>query len=59
MAKANENAVLVEIEHATGKVLRVVRSYLSERRAQEDLELLSEINRDTLYSIQTVEHIDD
>lgn len=61
MAKANETTVLVELEYGEpeNKVLRIVRSYLSERRAQQDLELLREINPGHAYDIQTIEHIDD
>lgn len=60
MSKSMENAVLVELENGElqNKVLRVIRSYLSHRRAQEDLELLQELHPGKAYDIQTVEHID-
>lgn len=56
----DENTILVELEYGepANKVLRVVRSYLSERRAKEDLDLLRELNPGRAYDIQTVEHID-
>lgn len=55
-----ENTILVEIEYGepANKVLRVIRSYLSERRANEDLALLREMNPGKAYDIQTVEFID-
>lgn len=61
MAKSNETTVLVELEYGepANKVLRVIRSYLSERRALQDLELLRELRDGKAYDIQTVEHIDD
>lgn len=60
MSSTIENAVLVELEYGepANKVLRVIRSYLSHRRAQEDLELLRELHPGKAYDIQTVEHID-
>lgn len=56
----DENTILVEIEYGepANKVVRVVRSYLSERRAKEDLDLLRELNPGRAYDLQTVEHID-
>lgn len=52
----NENTVLIEIE--SNKALRVIRCYLSERRATEDLELLRQLNPGKNYAIQSVEFID-
>lgn len=61
MSSSIENTILVELEYGEpeNKVLRVIRSYLSERRALQDLELLRELNPGKAYDIQTIEHIDD
>lgn len=62
MAKANETTVLVEMawgepEH---RIMRVVRTYLSHKRAEQDLELLRDLSpKGCIYEIMTVEHIDD
>lgn len=61
MATKIESTLLVELEYGEpqNKVLRIVRSYLTERRALEDLALLREIDTGKAYDVQTVEHIDD
>lgn len=61
MAKANETTVLVELEYdePANKVVRIIRTYLSEKRALQDLELLREVHTRSAFDIQTVEHIDD
>ncbi len=61
MAKANETTVLVELEYGepANKVVRIIRTYLSEKRALQDLELLREVHVGLAFDIQTVEHIDD
>ena len=62
MANSTENVVLVEVitpVQSVTRIARIVRTYISARRAQQDLDLLSELNPGTFYEIQTVEHIDD
>ena len=65
MSSVNESIVLVEIRTFTaeggGKVeaiRSVVRSYLTERRAQEDLELMRQSLPDLDYRVLVIEHID-
>lgn len=63
MAKTMETTILVQVEWlptSHGKqVVRLVRTYATEKRAQEDLELLQQSNPDAMYELQTIEHIDD
>lgn len=72
MANPSENFVLVEMQFGkpnpamnalakqpVNSVVRIVRSYLSMSRAQQDHELLKETNPDKEYHIETVLHIDD
>ena len=56
MAANDENYVLVCM--SSSGISRVVRSYLSRRRAEEDLELLREMDPATSYEVQAVEYID-
>lgn len=51
-----ENFILVELRD--GKIERVIRSYLSARRANEDLELLSESKPDATYRVDAVAFVD-
>lgn len=59
MANSIENSLLVELDQPNGKVLRIIRSYMSERRAQQDLELVRELNPGQFFDTLCVEHIDD
>jgi hypothetical protein len=60
MANSTENFILVEVEdQPLTRITNIVRSYLSQRRAQQDLDLLSELNPGKVYELHTVEHIDD
>lgn len=68
MAKADQIVVLVEHTHTQphpiagfkgGDMVRIVRTYLSEKRAQEDLSLLLELNPDANFLLHHVDHIDD
>ena len=55
-----ENFVLVEVESLNNPTpIKVIRSYLSKPRADQDCALLEEVNQHTSYVVQTVEHIDD
>ncbi len=68
---AEENFVLVEMTHGRPDpamnalapstkpdIKRVLRVYLSQRRAEEDLALLRETDPTTTYEVLAVEHID-
>lgn len=63
MAKTMETTILVEIKWNAStsikEVVRLVRTYSTDKRAAEDLALLQELNPDAVYELQTVEHIDD
>lgn len=55
-----DSQVLLETDSA-GNIKRVVRTYETARRAEEDMALLEEANTDPAskrYTIQHVEHID-
>jgi hypothetical protein len=51
-----ETAVLIE-GHENG--IRIIRTYSTEKRAQEDLELLQVAAPDRSFQIENVQHIDD
>ncbi len=51
-----QNSVLVEYDGT--ELVRVVRTYLSARRAEEDRELLALVNPDRNFRVTTVEFID-
>lgn len=62
MAK-DQTYLLVEMatgEHEIPKLYihQIIRTYYSERRAQEDHELLEKANRMKTYAVLTVPHID-
>jgi hypothetical protein len=42
----------------TFHIKRIIRSYLSSRRAQEDMELLQEANPACRYEVRPTQHID-
>jgi len=42
----------------TQQIIKVLRSFLSEERALEDLELLSDTNEQGSYSVFKIQHID-
>lgn len=62
MATTETNFVLVEMipDQLTSKPVigRVVRAYLSQRRAEEDCDLLTETFPDTSYCVLSVPYID-
>ncbi len=63
MPAADEQFVLVERgpfhqPSAPAPIERVIRAYLSRRRAEEDLALLREMDPATTYEVQAVEYID-
>ena len=55
-----ENHILVQIDPDMdgAPIVKVIRSYLSNSRAMEDLALLEETAPRTSYRVITVEHID-
>jgi hypothetical protein len=57
-----DHYILVEnVRPETGKTqpaIKVLRSFLSEERALEDLELLSDTNEQGSYSVFKIQHID-
>lgn len=66
MTTATETFVLAEMRTVTAPdgskaetIRTVVRTYLSNRRAEQDLALMNEVLPDIAYRILTVEHIDD
>ena len=60
MAQILELFALVEKQStaADAPILKIVRTYENKPRADQDLELLSEIHRDGAYAVITVQHID-
>lgn len=42
----------------TQQIIKVLRSFLSEERALEDLELLTDTNEQGSYSVFKIQHID-
>lgn len=60
MASTDQNYVLVLCDGcaADANVVRVIRTYLSERRAEEDRELLERTDSLSTYRVIAVEHID-
>lgn len=66
MTTATETYVLAEMRTVTlsdgsqaETVRTIVRTYLSNRRAEQDLELMNTLLPDLPYRVFTVEHIDD
>ncbi len=61
MSKEQENYVLVRMSgrDVGSNVTQVIRTYLSRSRADQDMELLSEIDPASVYAIHVVAHIDD
>jgi hypothetical protein len=66
MATATETYVLAEMRTITAPdgskaetIRTIVRTYLSNRRAEQDLELMNQLQPDVAYRVFTVEHIDD
>ena len=53
-----DNFILVRLYADTGEIMTVVRSFLSRGRAEQDMELLQEINPDGKFMIITINHID-
>lgn len=58
-----ENFILVQLEQPRNivegnKIIRLVRTYLSESRAIEDIELLEAADKTAFFKIEKVEHID-
>lgn len=55
-----DNYLLVKCDGcaADASIVRVVRSYLSQRRAEEDLELLEKADPTSTYRVIPIEHID-
>lgn len=49
--------VLIEIDPLPGAVMSVVRTFESDERAQEDLELLTTLNPERVFKIVTVVHV--
>ena len=66
MTTATETCVLAEMRTVTlsdgsqaETVRTIVRTYLSNRRAEQDLELMTMLQPNIAYRVFTVEHIDD
>lgn len=61
MAAQDENFVLVKMDGcgAGAMIVRVMRTYLSEKRAEQDRELLERGDSVNVYRVIPVEHIDD
>ena len=66
MTTATETCVLAEMRTITAPdgsqaetVRTIVRTYLSNRRAEQDLELMTMLQPNIAYRVFTVEHIDD
>lgn len=72
MSKPLENTILVEMRYPRAptatfegeieaSMVRLVRTYVSAQRANQDLELMSEVNTNTgtFFKLVTVGHIDD
>ncbi len=53
-----ENFILVRAYADTGEIMTLIRSYLSKARAEQDMELLQEINPDATFKIIVLGHID-
>lgn len=49
--------VLIEIDPIPGAAIAIVRTFESDERAQEDLELLTTLNPDRVFKIVTVVHV--
>jgi hypothetical protein len=56
----NDTFVLVKLDGcaADAEIKKVIRAYISERRANEDMELLDAIDGQHTYRILKIEHID-
>ena len=52
-----DHYVLVEIDLSTGMTIEVVRTFESDERAQEDLDLLTTLNPERVFKIVTVVHV--
>lgn len=57
----DETFVLAMVENgaADASIVRVMRTYLSEKRAEQDRELLTLADPGHVYRVVAVEHIDD
>lgn len=52
-----DHYVLVEIDLSTGMTIEVVRTFESDDRAEEDLQLLQNLNPGRSFKIVTVVHV--
>jgi hypothetical protein len=68
MATPNETFVLFERSqmvatpgggHTGGEIIRIIRTYLTAKRAEQDLALLSEVVPGTEFAVRPIDHIDD
>jgi len=65
MATSDTNFLLVEVNAGEGlnscqwPIKKVIRSYLSERRAEQDRDLLGDANPSSIYVVLNIHHIDD
>lgn len=58
MVAIDSLCVLVEVDAKTGGIERVIRSYESGTRAEEDLELLRQVTPQSQYRIDDITHIE-
>lgn len=59
MATTTETFVLVEMIPIQSGQDKIIRTYLTSNRAEQDKELLEGCNPDKAYKVLAVEHIDD
>lgn len=60
MSKPLELFALVQklTPEANAPIVQIIRTYEDKERARQDMELINEINPDTLLDILTIPHID-
>lgn len=57
MSTTFEMFVLIESD-GNGHFLRILRSYLTSQRAEQDLELMQQANPTGTFAVMMIEHID-